>query len=152
MHSNSGCAIWPPRPGHDPPSWPARRAAAVRHLTHPNPNQVITGMLSLDRHCWSICPSIMQSESGRPHLGISCKESLLLGYILGGSPARTAAHSSALSWLCFNVAARPPSCLSPGGPWRRTPCSILTSCHDGQLCRMQQRQEPWVWPWQHDFA
>ena len=124
----------------------------VRHLNHHNPKPVITGMLSLAQHCWSICPSIMPNESGRPHLGVSFKESLSLGYILGGSPARTAARSSAHSWLCFDVTATPPSFLSPGTPRRRTPCGIFIRCPGGRLYRMQRRQEDWERNWRHDMA
>ena len=57
------CVRWPPRPRHDPPSWRARRAAVVRHLNHPTPKQVITGMLFLAQRCWSICPLIMPNEN-----------------------------------------------------------------------------------------
>jgi hypothetical protein len=68
-----GCRGWPPRTRHDLLSWPVRRVAAVRHLNHPTPKQVITGKLSLAQHCWSTCPLIMLNESGRPHRGPSCR-------------------------------------------------------------------------------
>ena len=97
-----GCGGWPPRTRHDPPSWLARQAAVVRHLKHPTPKQVITGKLSSAQRCWSICPLIMLNESRRPHRKLSCRGNLLLGFILGGSPAQTAARFSTPSWLCFD--------------------------------------------------